>query len=168
MEQRLEQLVKVLSDLRHLYEELSLVVKKKLAAMREADIDGIRSACAREEFLVQRIGERDGLRRQICDLVGQELTLGDRQGRSLTLREMSSLVAEPWRSRLLGLAGALRARLEETAETNRVAAMVSHEMVKHFRHLYEVMAQANQTVLFYSRTGQAESKGSRPVFDAVV
>lgn len=168
MEQRLDQLLTVLGEIKRLYDELGVVVQAKLEAMRRADADGIRSACSREEFLTRRLGEQDGLRKQILDLLGESLALGERRGRTLTLREVGERVGEPWRSRLLSVAAALKAKLEETAERNRVAALVSQEMVKHFRQVYEVMAQSNQTVTLYSRTGKPEARASRAVFDAVV
>lgn len=168
LEQRLDQLVTVLGELRRLYDELAVVVRNKLTAMRKAETDAIRSACSREEFLTQKIAEQDGLRKQILDLIGELLILGDRKGRTLTITELNGYISEPYRSRLVGLAAALRSRLEETAEMNRVAAIVSHEMVKHFHQVYEVMARANESAGLYSRTGQAVTRPAVTVFDAVV
>lgn len=166
-EQRVGQVVAVLAELRRLHDDLGVVVQRKLQAMRTADTDGLRSAVAREEFLTQKIREQDGLRKQILQLIGEQIGMPAAKARAMTVRELAGRVSEPARSRLLALGAALRETVQETAESNRVAAIVSQEMLKHFRRVFQMMAEANRTPGAYSRTGRAESKNGMSVFEAV-
>jgi hypothetical protein len=168
IEQRIEQLTTVLGELKRLHDELWLVVRNKLEAMRKADTDAIRSATAREEFLIRRMREQDGLRKQLLELIGKLVNIPAPQARRMAVSEVADYAKEPVKSQLLALAAALRDRVKETAEGNRVAAVVSHEMLKHFRQVYDVMAQVDQGPAVYSRTGQAERRTGTSVFDAVV
>jgi len=168
VERRVEQLETVLGELRRLHDELSLVVRNKLESIRKADTDAIRSATTREEFLIGRIREQDGMRKQLLELIGKALDVPAPRARVMTIREVAAHVTEPARSRLLALAAALRERVRETAEGNRVAAVVSHEMLRHFRQVYEVMARVDDSPAVYSRTGRAERRCGTNVFDAVV
>lgn len=160
-------MVKVLSELKRLHDELAVVVREKLSAMRKADTDAMRSAVAREEFLAQRIHEQDGLRKQIVQLIGEQTGIPAAQARAMTVSEFAGRVAEPSRSQLLVLAAALREKVKETAEANRVAAIVSQEMLKHFRRIYQVMARANVVPGVYSWTGRTELRPGSTVFEAV-
>jgi hypothetical protein len=166
-EQRVGQVVKVLGEMKRLHDELAVVVRQKLAAMRAADTDGMRSAVAREEFLARRIREQDGLRKQVLQLLGEQMGMSAAQARAMTLSELAGRVNEPSRSQLLLLAATLRETVRETAECNRIVAVVSREMLKHFRQIYEVMAQASGTPGVYSWTGRAEVRPGTAVFEAV-
>lgn len=165
-EQRVAQLVTVLGELKRLHDELAIVVQRKLDAMRAANADAIRSTCSREEFLAQKIREQDGLRRQLLELVGTQMGLAGEVARAMTVTELADRVGEPARSRLLVLAAALRERVRATADTNRVVGLVSHEMLKHFRQVYGVMAEANRAPGLYSRRGRNENPAIT-VFEAV-
>ncbi len=168
LDKRVGQVVQVLSELKHLHDELALVVRRKLDAMRAADTDALRSAVAREEFLAQRIREQDGLRRQIVELIGAALGRSAAESRAMTVSELAECLGEPARSRLLLLAGALRERVRETGELNRVAGAVSREMLRHFRHVFQVMAQASPpSGGVYTRSGFTETRTGMSVFEAV-
>jgi hypothetical protein len=168
VEQRVGQLTQVLGEMKRLHDELAVVVRNKLAAMRAADADRLRSATSREEFLTGRLREQDGLRKQLLELIGATFGIDPKAARQMCVRDLADRVAEPMRSRLLGLAAALRERVTETAEVNRVAAVVTHEMLKHFRSVYETMARATASAGVYSRTGQTERCTEMNVFNAVV
>jgi len=166
-EQRMAQVATVLGELKRLHGELGFVVQQKLDAMRKADTDAIHAATAREEFLAQRIREQEGLRRQILQLIGEANGMPAARARAMTIRELAELAAEPLRSRLLAAGAALRETVVETAERNRVAAIVSQEMLKHFRQVYQVMARTNGVQGGYSWTGRAETRPGMAVFEAV-
>ncbi len=167
-EKRVEQVVRVLDELKHLHDELAVVVKGKIQAMRAADTDALRSAVAREGFLTQRIREQDGLRRQIMELVGELLGLSPDEAGRMTVSELAQRTVEPARSRLLAVAAAIREKAQEAARANEVAAMITAEMLKHFRHVFEVMAQVDaREVGLYSRTGRTEARAAMSVFEAV-
>lgn len=168
VEKRVGQVVKVLGELKRLHDELAVVLKGKLEAMRKANTDALRSATTREEFLLQRIREQDGLRQQLMDLVGELVGWPPGEARTATVSRLAGHVAEPLRSQLLALAAALRERVQETAESNRVAAMISGEMLRHFRRVFQTMAQGNpRQAGVYSRTGLADTRAATKVFEAV-
>lgn len=168
VDRRVEQVIAMLGEMKALHDELCMVVKRKLDALRRADVDAIQSATAREDFLARRIHECDGMRKQVMELIATSMGVARSHAREMTVSELADRVGEPASSRLVVLAAALRDRIRETAEANRVAALITQEMLKHFRHVYDVMATANQQPGVYTRSGSAAPRRAVSVFEAVV
>jgi len=162
-----EALIRVLTELKRLHEELALVVQNKLDAMRRADTQAIGSAVAREEFLIGRIRDQESLRRRLLDGIARDPDRSTASAQPLTAAELAARLHEPYRSRLLGLAAGLRACVRQTEEANRVAAIISAEMIRHFRQIYQVMAAAGSSPGVYARNGRPQAGGGASVFEAV-
>jgi hypothetical protein len=167
IESRSGELAFLLSDLKKLHEELLAVIQHKLAAMRRADADAINSCLAREQFLVGRIRQQEGLRQQLVQLIGKELGLTPEQAVRLPLKALAERLDEPRRGQLLAQAAGLRETMLGIDRSSKVAAMVTGEMLKHFRQVCLAMARAVQSTGTYSPTGRLNSEAPAGVFEAV-
>jgi hypothetical protein len=167
IETRTGELIVLMGDLQKRHEELLAVIQQKLAAMRRADTEGLNSCLARETFLADQIRQREGLRQQLMQLINKELDVPAEAAQRLSLRELAERFNEPRKGQLLGLAAGLRKVLISIDSANKVAALVTGEMLKHFRQLYAAMAQAGQSSGTYSAGGRLTAGKPVQVFDAV-
>jgi hypothetical protein len=167
IESRSSELVFLLGEFRKLHEELLAVIQHKLAAMRRADVEAVNSCLAREQFLANRIRQQEGLRQQLVQLIGKELGLAAEQTVRLSLKGLAERLEEPCRGRLLAQAAALRETMMTIDRANKVAAMVTGEMLKHFRQVCMAMARVGQSTGTYSPAGRLNSEAPARVFEAV-
>ncbi len=167
IESRSGELVTLLGELKGLHEELLRFIEQKLEAMRRADTEKLNACLSREQFLAQRIAEREGLRQQLVQLIGRAMDLTQDQTERLTVKDIADRVAEPRRGQLLGLAAGIRQTLQAIHARNQVAALVTDEMLKHFRQVYTVMAKSGPSTGRYSPAGTPATDRPRQVFEAV-
>ncbi len=167
VESRSRDLVALMCDLKELHEELLSVIGQKLAAMRRADTDALNSCLARERFLSDRIRQQEGLRQQLVRLMGQEIGLPAEAAQQLSLRDLAEELGEPRRAQLLGLAASVREVLAAIDRSNKVATLVTEEMLKHFRRVYAAMARAGHSAGTYSSGGELTTDRPARVFEAV-
>lgn len=158
-------LVQCLSALREAYEELLTVVNGKLAATKKADVEAINSCAAREQFLVERVTQVENVRRKILTQLQQQL--GMDASNPTTISALAEHVDEPDRSRLLVLAAALRRLIEEVNRVNEVAALVTHELSKHLKHVFDVMAAPAMDGAVYGPRGGRQAARTQNFLDAV-
>lgn len=167
VESRSGELIVLLGELKALHEELLEVIQQKLAAIRRADTDGLNSCLARERFLSDRILQRDGLRQQLVQLIGKALEIDPDRVRHMSLSELAEELSEPVRGQLLGLSADMRQTLLAIDSANKVAALVTDEMLKHFRQVYAVMAQSEESAGTYTARGRRTDDRPVQVFEAV-
>jgi hypothetical protein len=159
------QLADSLSQLRQLYEELMLVLRRKLESMKRADSEGLNSCSARERFLAQRIAEAESHRKQVLSRLQNEL--GFQAGRGVTVAELAGRLQEPARSKLLIMAQGLHQLISEADRMNQVAALVAKELLTHFRRVYEAMRVTQGAGALYGPGGARELEGTERLIDAV-
>jgi len=164
-EKRVGQLLALLEEMHQLCAELREVIGRKLAAMRRADTEAMAQAAGRERFLTERLEEREGLRKQLMELIGEQFGRDGKASRAMTISELASRVGEPLAVRLTALGGVLRQAMQQTAEANRVAALVGREMLGHFQRIYAVMAAGGREQSGYSRLGGAQSGAGARLFE---
>jgi len=164
---RIGDLVHLLVQMRDLYGDMQEILEAKLEAMKRADSDRLNDLAARERRLVERIRERDGLRRQLVALVCQEVGIGAGSERAVTLTELASRIQEPRRGHLLSLSQSLRDVVMKVGETNRIIGTVSDVMLKHFGKVYEAMTSCPEDPGVYSAKGVSSRNGGRILFSTV-
>ncbi|MCK6456882.1 MAG: flagellar protein FlgN [Phycisphaerae bacterium] len=158
-------LAELLRGLTSLQEELTTVLESKLDAMRRADTPAMQSATAHERRLLDRLTQLDIERHAIVARAAEALGLPDRAG--LTVRRVAESCGEPDRSRLLVLAEGLRQKMLRVAELNRVIALVTGEMLAHYRTVFTAMARGGEDSGGYSHRGRPQSAAAVRVLDAV-
>lgn len=164
-DKRVAQLVTLLEEIQRLYVELADVLERKLTAVRRADTAGMTASSRRERFLVDRIRERDGLRRQLMVLVGQAWDMNAKAAEKMSVREVAAKSEKALADRLTALADAIRAAMERVAHANRIIDVVGKSMSQHFRSVYEAMTSGLRERDVYSRTGRPTGDVALRVFE---
>ncbi len=165
-QRRSGELVQLLSELHALYTELYEVVTRKLQAIRRNDTTGMQSCQAREQFLTDRLTERNGLRQQLVQLIAQAMDLPAEP--LPTLSRLADAVGEPTAGALRVWAVRLRELVLQLEQAQQVATLVSQEMLRHFTHLREAMRQAaSQDAGTYNAAGRRTDQAVDGVLDAV-
>ncbi len=167
IESRSAELVVLMGELKRLHDDLLSVIQQKLNAIRRADTEGISSCLARERFLVDRIRQQEGLRQQLVQIISKEMGSGATQPGAMSLSDLALQLAEPRRGQLLALRAGLRETLLEIDRRNKVAVLVTAEMLKHFRQVCAAMAKVGRSGGTYSPAGQLDSGQLPSVFEAV-
>lgn len=164
-EQLVNQLAESLAGLRRLYEELVAVLGRKLDAMKRADSDALGSCGARERFLAGQIAEVEVGRKQLLGQLQGQLGFDARRG--VTISQVAERLDEPARSQLLVLAEGLRHLVTEADRLNQVGALVTKELLVHFRRVYEAMRMPQAGDGLYGPHGGREAVGAERLIDAV-
>jgi hypothetical protein len=165
---RIHELLVLLDGLTRLHGELRSAVTDKIARMRAASIAGMHECVRREESLVLRVSEQEGLRKQLMDAIGRGFGAGAQKGRTWTAAQLADRLLEPQRGELLAAARRLRESVAEVARVNRMAGMIAQEVLKHYRHVFASMqAGGAAQPAGYSRRGDVVSGSRRTLFDAV-
>lgn len=152
-----------LADLRRLYEQLLMAVRKKQTCMRSGDMAGLESWSAREKFLIERVTSGDEHRRQLAQSVADELDVD----RELTLTQLSAHVDEPERSKLLALAGAIRNVAEQVYQVNQVNDAVTRDILDCFAQMHRQFAQTQSDIGLYDPKGERKLVRQVSMLDAV-
>ncbi len=164
---RAKDLVRLLNEMTRLHEELAAAMRSKLEAIRQADSDAIQSITSRELLLANRVTEKEGLRRDLVRNILKDLGLNPEQYKSTRMTELAERFAEPGRSRILGAATGLRARIEEIDRLRLTTRLITEEMLRHMDEIITVMTSGVGTTGNYSRAGGRETSGRASVFEAV-
>ncbi|NLX04090.1 MAG: flagellar protein FlgN [Phycisphaerae bacterium] len=159
----LETLVSTLQELRELHEQLLLAARNKQKYMRSGEIDSLESWSAREQFLIERIGETDARRRETAEALAEGLGKDE----PVTLRTLAESLAEPDRSRLLALAGAIRSLADQVYQVNRINDAVTREILQCFAQMQRNVAAAQGDIGLYDGRGQRRVTPTLNILDAV-
>ena len=158
-------LVRMLGQLRELYDELAARMRERLEAVRQADAGRIQAAVAVEQELAGRLREREGLGRQLARRLAE--ATGHPAPRDATSSELAGRLPEPRRSQLLLAAAGLRDRVREVERLQAVLGLVTREMLVHLGQVLDVMRSGGRSSESYSRTGTSQRVGAANVFEAV-
>ena len=132
---RFRDLLRLLTELQRLHERLAKLGQAKLDAIRRADIHAMREVSSDEREVTRRIQQREGLRRQLMDAIGESLGLPAGAARALPLSQLSARVSAPQRAALEETAGKLRDTIRCVARVNRVIGAASRAVAGHLGHV---------------------------------
>lgn len=158
-------LLGLLEEMLVLHDELAVVLRSKLEAMKKSNVPAIQSAAAREALLVRKMAELDRRRGDVMASIGA--ALGSGAGKGLTISRVAEAAEPAERERLLAMSAGLSQRVRAVSDQHRVITIVSAEMLAHFRSVLTVMTRTGEEAGTYTRRGRMESKGSMRVLDAV-
>jgi hypothetical protein len=158
-------LIELLGDLLALQDELGVVLRSKLDAMKRADTAAMQSASARESLLASRIAALDRRRHETLARTCAALCLPNDAAATLTV--IAERLPPTDRERLLGLSAVLRQKIVTVAETHRVITIVSAEMLAHYRSVFSAITRAAGDQPTYTRGGRTAGASSLCVLDAV-
>jgi hypothetical protein len=161
------ELIRMLNEMSRQHEELAVLMRSKLEAIRRADSDAIQSITTQEVMLVNRVAEREGLRRDLVRNALRDLGQDPQKYRSVRITELAEYYAEPRRSQILVAATGLRVKLEDIDRIRVTTTEITEEMLRHMDEIIAVMTSGGPTTGVYSRAGSRELSGRASVFEAV-
>ncbi len=166
--QRAHDLVRLLDDMRQLYDDLQTTIDRRLEAVRRARVDDVQSCTTREGDLADRISNRDGLRRQLVRTTASGFGIEPEAATTMTLSNLAERMDEPQRGRLLTASAALRGAVEALRTVHRTASVVTLEMLKHFQAITDAVARTGCEPGMYTVRGQlSRSRSSARLFEAM-
>ncbi|NLX14138.1 MAG: hypothetical protein GXY44_10870 [Phycisphaerales bacterium] len=161
------ELARLMGDLLSLHGELAMHLRNKLSGARQADSAKIQSINAREKLLVERLTEREGLRRQLCRHIAGQLGWSEERQEKIKLDELAAGLPEPHRSQLLTVAVGLRKTVREIERMRVTMTLVTQVMLEHLGHVLAVMTTGVPSGEGYLRNGRRQGTNSSCVFEAV-
>lgn len=164
---QLKELVSLLEGLTGLHEELLDTIQQKLVGMKGADLNAMRESTRREQRLVATIQEREGLRRQLMDAVGDELRLPPRTARSMSVSQLVKLIPVPAGRVLRARADELAKTMHKVAHVNRVAGATCREIVNHMRWVFAAVRPAADAPVGYAGNGALVGPTGTKIFEAM-
>ena len=160
-------LVRLFGGLHDLQDKLLQAVQSKIEAMKRADIQAMRQFAEREQALITRQQEREGFRCQLMDRIGGELGLPGGAGRSLSISQLASRLAEPQCTVLQDAAGKVRERALKVAQTNRVAGVVAREITNHLKWVFASVRPEGDSPVGYAGDGALVTASSTKILETV-
>ena len=142
------ELVTLLQDLLTANERALGLARARQEAMRVYDVAVLTGLIEREEI--------DGRAMETLEKRRRELLVRFRQvlGFEPTTSQVAARVNEPLKSQLLGLAGQVRAVLEQIERINRVNAKVSEAVIKSLSKILKIVTGVAQHAGMYMRNGR--------------
>lgn len=163
---RIRDLEHLLTELVGLYESQLEVLQRKLAAMRCSDVQTIQSCVAREGELVKTISSREGLRRRLMVLIGQDLGWNENESRNMTISRLTQHVEGKRKLGLLVQARRLAGLLKDVSSVNEVASLFAGRMLEHYRYIFGQITQGIADSPVYVPEGDQPHEVGAQVFDA--
>ena len=164
---RIEDLIKLLNRLSTLHEDLLGTIRRKIDAMKRADIDDMRAFGEKEQSIVVKISEREGLRRQLMDLIARDLKLPARSARAVSLKQLIARIPTRCQSTLSEAGDRLRRCMTRVAAANRVAGEIARQIVTHLKWVFGSVRPDEGEPVGYSRTGMSVSNTETLLLDAM-
>lgn len=165
--QRIEDLIELLNRLSTLHEDLLGAIRRKIDAMKRADIDDMRTFGEKEQSIVVKISEREGLRRQLMDLIGRDLKLPAGSARTVSFKQLVARIPKAWHAALNEAGDRLRSCMTRVAAANRVAGEIARQIVTHLKWVFGSVRPDEGEPVGYSRTGMVVSNAETLLFDAM-
>lgn len=148
MERLATELVTLLQDLLAAHERLLGLARSRQEAMRTYDVTTLAVLIEREE--IESRGMEKLEKRRVELMAKFKRMLGFEPSTS----QVASKVAEPLKSQLLGLAGQLKAIIEQIDRLNRMNAKVSEAVVKSLAKVLKIVTGVAQHAGLYMRNGR--------------
>jgi len=164
---RLRDLLRLLDSLATMNEQLFVLIGSKIDAMKRADLHAMRECGERERDIVQQMQEREGLRRQLMDSIGEQLGFSSRSARAMSVSQLASRLADGQRSALTDAADRVRKAVFKVAQANRVAGVVSREILQHLKWIFASVRPRDEKPAGYAGDGVMVPSRNTPMFETV-
>jgi len=165
LDPQVRDLCRLLGQAARWYNELSILVERKVEAMRRANMGALQDACQRELALVKTITELEGLRRPLMDKIGCALGMAAGTGRVMTVSQLCQRLPADGAEQVGRAAAALREAVAHSARVNRLAGVVAGELVNHLRWVWRAARPIGEQRVGYTHAGGHETNVHPRVFD---
>jgi len=163
----LKDLIRLLGGLQRMHEQLLELIRDKMDAIRRADIAALRRLAQQEQTVAGRLQAREGLRRQLMDMIGRDMGLSTSAARAMTVSQIASRVPQASRDGLLDVARGLRDVIARVAQANRVAGAVSREILGHLAWVFSSVRPVGEKAVGYSGRGGTVGPAGTRIFETV-
>ena len=163
----LNDLVTVLDRLSGLHDDLCAALVRKLDCIRRADYSAMHACDHTLRTLTGRIGEQNGLRKQLAEQLGKPFGLAPERARDLTLNEFAGRLADPDRTRVMASADRLRAVVRDVEALNRLIDRVAAEVLNHVHQAVAAITTQPDDGVQYTRDGRPRAAARRELFEAL-
>lgn len=150
----------VLERLEGLHRDLCQTLTEKLKHIRRSDQSGIFACTDREQAIVSRVAQQEGLRKQLMERIGRGYGMGREAARALSARKLAERVEEPVRSDLTHRADKLQDTLTDVERINGIVKRVSIEILTHLREAFAAITPIDEPGGEYTERGR--SFGGQP------
>ncbi len=164
---RITALLRLMTRLGTLHDELGEAMSAKLDAMRAAKIDHMRECNKKETSIIGRIAEQEGLRRRLMEEVGRGFGMSAPVARTLSARALADRLAEPNRARLQEVSSKLCTSIEGVRRINDLVGGISKQTLHHLTEVFNAAIAGNEPAGVYTNTGATESAGRLELFEAI-
>lgn len=159
---RMDELLALMSTLEELHGELAEVAERRMDAMRRADLEAMAALSVRDAELARRLRETEEARRGVLERIGSTTVRNGGRNRMPTVSQLSLILDEGERARLMDAAKRLRAAVFRSGRLHRLAGSVAREVLDHLRWVFASMREKGVGESGYGVTGQG-----RRILDAV-
>ncbi len=164
---QINELIQILGGLRTLHERLLAVLQSKLTSMKGADLLAMRELSLQEHALVRQIQEREGMRRQRMDGIGEDLGLPPRTAGIMTISQLASRLPAVQHDALIGEADGLRQAVIRVAQFNRVVGAASRELLHHLQWVMASVRPAAEKYFAYGNKGDGVAETGGRILEVV-
>lgn len=164
---RIRDLLTLLGRLEQLHDGLAASVKAKVDAIRRADMQALQQREEQERKSVEQIQQAEGLRRQLMDVIGEQLGLPPRAARAMSVSQLVLRVPKEQRQAILDATQSLRAAVSRVSEANRVAGIVARELADHLNRVFTAVRPSRERGTGYTGEGVPVARKENRIFEAV-
>lgn len=154
---RYEQLELALAGLRQSHAELLELAGEQREAIRAADGAALGRTVARQAEALERLAEFEQVRQAITSELSDGLPRRPAGAGPITVRELAGLAPEPWRTRLLEEAGALKTIVERLRDEHRTLRGATLSLLAHMEGLMRQVGRRLSHSGTYGRRGVVEA-----------
>jgi hypothetical protein len=142
------EMIALLQEMLAAHERQLSLAQSRQSAMRAYDMPVLTGLIEREEVEARNIERLDLKRKDVTSRLRRAL------GAEPSATLVASKVAEPFKSQILGLAGKLRATIEQIERINRTNAKISQSVVTSLSKVLKIITGVAQHVGLYTRAGR--------------
>lgn len=156
------QLHELIEGLTQAYETLDAYADLRRRAITGADMQALAQCVRDENETVQRIASLDQSRESI---VRDAPCASSDESADLTISQVASSLAQPWRGPLLDASRRLRALISRVQEKNAAARQSAEKLARHMQGLLRAAESWHSQTGSYERTGAV--RAGAPIFTAL-
>ncbi len=165
---QMDNLIKLLGGLQELHDKLRRLVEAKIEAMKRADMAAMSEVERQEKTTAKRIVDCEVSRRRLMEAVGRELGLPPKKAQPPTVSQLVARLSEPQCSILRDAGESLREVASRLAQANRIAGVLSREILNHLKCVFASVKPAGREPVGYSGTGAVVGSDKTRIFETVV
>lgn len=162
---RLSELMLVFNGLAEHYRELAALAQRKVTLIGKADLASLSAVVTREEAVIPMLQRLEGLRRQLLEWIGRSYGMSPQASRRMSASQLLQRVEPSRRAELERVVQELRRAASDLSEANRIAGLVSAQVLTHLREIFTAISRLDEPHAVYAPSGRRLASASRTLFE---